>query len=67
MQLLRADNSLAEKIDFGPAGRLTDSDTELAAYAGDHWTFNDYVSVDYGLRFSGQTSVIARPFRRAEE
>jgi hypothetical protein len=55
LELLRADNSLAEKIDFGPTGRLTGSDTELAAFAGDHWTFNDHVSADYGLRFSGQT------------
>ena len=55
VQLLRADNSLAEEIDFGPAGQLTTSDTELAAFAEDHWTFNDYISIDYGLRFSGQT------------
>jgi hypothetical protein len=55
IQLLRADNSLAEEIDFGPVGHLTTSDTELAAYAGDHWILNDHVSIDYGLRFSGQT------------
>ncbi len=55
IQLLRADNSLAEEIDFGPTGQLTTSDTELAAYAGDHWAFNDHISIDYGLRFSGQT------------
>jgi len=55
VQLLRADKSLAEEIDFGPAGQLTTSDTELAAFAGDHWIFNDHVSIDYGLRLSGQT------------
>ena len=55
VQLLRADNSLAEEIDFGPTGQLNTSDTELAAYAGDHWAFNDHISADYGLRFSGQT------------
>jgi hypothetical protein len=55
VQLLRADNSLAEEITFGSAGQLTTSDTELAAFAQDHWTFNDYLSIDYGLRFSGQT------------
>jgi len=55
VQLLRADNSLAEEIDFGPAGQLTTSDTELAAFAEDHWIFNRYLSIDYGLRFSGQT------------
>ncbi len=55
VQLLRADNSLAGEIDFGPVGHLTTADTELGTYAGDHWTFNDYIAIDYGLRFSGQT------------
>jgi hypothetical protein len=55
VQLLRTDSSLAEEIAFGPTGRLATGDTEYAAYAGDHWTFNDYVSIDYGVRFSGQT------------
>ncbi|MFZ0960292.1 MAG: carboxypeptidase regulatory-like domain-containing protein [Terriglobia bacterium] len=55
VQLLRADSSLAGEIDFGPAGNLTTADTELAGYAGDHWTFNEYISIDYGVRFSGQT------------
>ena len=55
VQLLRADNSLAGEIDFGPAGQLTTSDTELAAFAEDHWIFNNYISINYGLRFSGQT------------
>ena len=55
VQLLRADNSLAGEVDFGPVGQLTTGDTELAAYAGDHWILNDYISVDYGVRFSGQT------------
>jgi hypothetical protein len=55
VQLLRADKSLAGEIDFGPAGQLTTSDTELAAFAGDHWAFNDHISIDCGLRFSGQS------------
>jgi hypothetical protein len=55
VQLLRADHSLAEEIDFGPAGLLATSDTEFAGYAGDHWNFNDHISIDYGLRLSGQT------------
>jgi hypothetical protein len=55
VQLLREDSSLAGEIDFGPTGNLTTADTEYATYAGDHWIFNDYVSIDYGLRFSGQT------------
>jgi len=55
VQLLRADNSLAEEIDFGPIGQLDTSDTELAAFVGDHWIFNEHISIDYGLRLSGQT------------
>jgi hypothetical protein len=55
VQLRRADNSLAGKIDFGPAGQLTTSDTELAGFAEDHWIFNSYLSIDYGLRLSGQS------------
>ena len=55
IQLLRADNSLAGKVDFGPTGNLSTSDTEAAAFAQDHWTFNNYLSIDYGLRFSSQT------------
>jgi hypothetical protein len=55
VQLRRADNSLAGEVDFGPAGNLTTSDAELGVYAGDHWIFNDYISIDYGLRFSGQS------------
>jgi len=55
VQLLRADNSLAGEVDFGPAGNLTTTDSELAIFGGDHWAFNDHLSVDYGLRLSGQS------------
>ncbi|MGA2988389.1 MAG: carboxypeptidase regulatory-like domain-containing protein, partial [Terriglobia bacterium] len=55
VQLLRADNSLAGEIDFGSAGQLTTSDAEGAAFAEDHWIFNNFISIDYGLRFSSQT------------
>jgi hypothetical protein len=55
VQLRRADNSLAEEIDFGAVGQLATSDTELAGFAGDHWIFNDHISIDYGMRLSGQT------------
>ena len=55
VQLLHADNSLAGEIDFTPSGILATSDTEIAGFAGDHWILNDYISVDYGLRFSSQT------------
>ncbi len=55
IQILREDQTLAEQIDFGPTGNLSTGDTELAAYAGDHWIFNDHLSIDYGVRYSGQT------------
>jgi hypothetical protein len=55
VQLLRADNSLAAEIDFGPAAQFSTYDTELAAFAEDHWIFNGFLSIDYGLRISGQT------------
>lgn len=53
--LLRPDGSTAERIDFGGPARLTVEDTELAAFAQDHWAFNNELALDAGLRFSGQT------------
>ncbi len=55
VQLLRADGSLAEEIDFGPAGHLATGDTELAAFVEDHWILSRFISVDGGMRVSGQT------------
>jgi hypothetical protein len=55
VQVLRADGSLAEQIDFTGAGELNANDTEFAGFYQDHWAFNDMLAVDYGLRLSGQT------------
>jgi hypothetical protein len=55
VQVLRTDGSLAEQIDFAPAGQLSTQDTELAGFVEDHWAFNDHLALDYGLRLSGQT------------
>jgi hypothetical protein len=55
VQLLRSDASLAELITFQGGGALRAEDTEVAAFAQDHWAFNDHVALDYGVRFSGQT------------
>jgi hypothetical protein len=55
VQLLRPDGSLAELITFQGAGVLNAEDTEVAAFAQDHWAFNDHIALDYGVRFSGQT------------
>jgi hypothetical protein len=53
--LERADGTLAERIDFTPAGNLRATDTEIAFFAEDHWTPWPNLAVDYGLRLSGQT------------
>ena len=55
VQLLRPDGSLAELITFQGAGELRAEDTELAVFTQDHWTLNDHLALDYGVRFSGQT------------
>ncbi|MGD0456299.1 MAG: carboxypeptidase regulatory-like domain-containing protein [Terriglobia bacterium] len=55
VQLLRPDGSLAELITFQGTGVLKAEDTELAAFAQDHWAFSDHIALDYGVRFSGQT------------
>jgi len=55
VQLLRADGSLAELITFQGAGVLDAEDTEVAVFAQDHWAVNDHLTLDYGLRYSGQT------------
>ncbi|MGH9430898.1 MAG: carboxypeptidase regulatory-like domain-containing protein [Terriglobia bacterium] len=45
----------SESIDFIGLGRLAANDIETAAFAQDHWVFNDNVALDAGLRFSTQT------------
>ena len=51
----RQDGTLAESINFSPAGNLHATDTEFALFAEDHWAFRDNLSIDYGLRYSYQT------------
>jgi hypothetical protein len=55
VQLLTTEGTLAAQIDFSGLAWLSAEDTELAAYAQDHWIFNDQLALDFGLRFSGQT------------
>ena len=55
VQVFRTDNSVATQIDFSPAGPINPEDSEFAGFIEDHWTFNDYLAWDYGLRVSGQT------------
>ena len=55
VQLVRPDGSLAEEITFQGAGALRAEDTEVAAFAQDHWALNDHLALDYGVRYTGQT------------
>lgn len=54
VQLLRADGSLAEQIDFSGPARLEVEDTEWAAFIQDHWALSDHLALDGGLRYAGQ-------------
>ncbi|HUY12528.1 MAG TPA: TonB-dependent receptor [Terriglobia bacterium] len=47
--------STAETINFMGPGQLAANDIEAAAFAQDHWIFNDHVAMDAGLRFSTQS------------
>ena len=54
-QILRADGTLAEQIAFRDSSGLSASDTDVAAFARDHWAPKEQLAVDLGVRFSGQT------------
>jgi len=45
----------AETINFLGPGRLAANDIETAAFFQDHWTFNQHMALDAGLRVSTQT------------
>jgi hypothetical protein len=49
------DGATAETINFIGPGFLAANDIESAAFAEDHWTFNEHLALDAGLRFSTQT------------
>ena len=55
VSLLRADGSVASRTDFSGPAALKADDTEVAAYAQDHWALNDQLALDVGVRYSGQT------------
>lgn len=55
VSLLRPDGSVTEQIDFLGAGNLAARDLEGAVFVADHWVPNEHVSVDLGLRYTGQT------------
>ncbi len=64
VSILREDRTLAERINFLPASRLSGNDSEFSEFAQDHWALNDRLAVDLGLRVATQTlgrSVAAAP------
>ena len=52
IQILRADNSLAETINFSSAPAQTPSDSVFAEFVQDHWLLNPHLSADLGFRLS---------------
>ncbi len=63
VQILREDGSLAERIDFSGGDFLGVADTEISAFAQDHWSITERLAVDAGLRYSEYT--IGRPIALA--
>lgn len=55
VEIDRQNGTLAESINFTPAGNLHATDTEYAFFAEDHWDLRDNLSVEYGMRYSYQT------------
>jgi hypothetical protein len=53
--ITNAKGSVLEREDFSGPARLSDQDSEFEAFAQDHWLMSDLLSVDYGLRFSGES------------
>ena len=56
IQLLRADNSLAQQITFGAAPSQSPSDSSVAEFLQDHWVLDTHWSVDLGARISTETT-----------
>ncbi len=56
IQILRADNSLAEMVDFNSVPAQTPSDSIFGEFVQDHWLLNSHVSADLGLRLSTETT-----------
>lgn len=46
--------AVLQRTDFSGPAALSDEDTEFEGFAQDHWLVNDFLSVDYGLRFSSE-------------
>jgi hypothetical protein len=55
VSLLRPDGSVVEQINFRGAGILAARDFEGSLFVADHWVPDDRISLDLGLRYSGET------------
>ena len=55
VSLLRPDGTVTEQINFFGRGALAARDFEGLVFVSDHWVPNDHLSLDLGLRYSGQT------------
>jgi hypothetical protein len=55
VQILRADNSLTEQIDFTGGNPLQSRETEVSGYAQDHWVWSDRIALNMGLRATSQS------------
>ena len=55
VDVLRANGSLAERIEFSRAGLLEATDREEGLFVQDHWALRERLALDLGLRVSGQT------------
>ena len=55
VNLLTPDGSVTEQINFLGAGTLAARDFEGSLFVADHWVPNDRISLDLGLRYSGES------------
>ena len=55
IQLLRGDDSVAERIDFGTAAQQSVSDTLGTGFVQDHWVFDPHWTLDLGTRLSSES------------
>ncbi len=55
VKILRPDGTVDEQIDFAGAGNLTSRDLEGSLFVADHWVPVERVSIDLGLRYTGET------------
>ena len=55
IQILAADGSLAEQIDFQGAGLLKASDSEASEFIEDRWSLTDRLTLNFGARLSTQS------------